>query len=128
MKDQFKKIAQVMADGSKALRAVTTERDKLASENTELRTKMSSIQTRLMCEKTAAEMHEKGLNTDIEFTDLVDSLEKDAQAGKLPVIQEAVKMAAPDMGHRIAHINNNDDEMSGDGTDPLTKYLVGSLG
>jgi hypothetical protein len=124
MKAPLSKIAQMMADASKALRSVTSERDKLAGENRELKIKMASIETRLLCEKVAAEMHEKGLNTDMEFAELVDSLEKDAQAGKLPVIQEAVKMAAPNMGHRIAHINN--DETSG--MDPLTKYLVGSVG
>jgi hypothetical protein len=126
MKNQFAKIAQVMADGSRALRAVGSERDKLAAENRELKTKLSSIHMRLQCEKVAAEMHEKGLNTDMEFPELVDSLEKDAQAGKLPVIQEAVKMAAPDMGHRIAYINN--DETSGSGMSDLEKFLVGSVG
>lgn len=124
---QLSKIAQVMADGSKMLRTVTGERNKLAAENRELKTKLASIETRLMCEKVAAEMHEKGLNTDVDFTDLVDSLEKDAQAGKLPIIQEAVKMAAPDMGHRIAHINH--DETSADGSmSDLEKFLVGSVG
>jgi hypothetical protein len=126
MKAQFAKIAQVMADGSRALRKVGAERDKLAAENQELKTKLASIHTRLQCEKVAAEMHEKGLNTDVEFPELVDSLEKDAQAGKLQVIQEAVKMAAPDMGHRIAHINN--DETSSPGMSDLEKFLVGSVG
>jgi hypothetical protein len=126
MKGQLAKIAQVMADGSRALRQVATERDKLASENISLKTKLASIETRLTCEKVAAEMHEKGLNTDVEFPELVDALEKDAQAGRLPVIQEAVKMAAPYMGHRIAHINN--DETSADGMSDLEKFLVGSVG
>jgi hypothetical protein len=126
MKAELAKIAQVMEDSSKMLRTVTSERDKLAAENRELHTKLASIETRLMCEKVAAEMHEKGLNTEMDFADLVDSLEKDAQAGKLPVIQEAVKMAAPNMGHRIAHINN--DETSADGMSDLEKFLVGSVG
>jgi predicted nuclease with TOPRIM domain len=120
------KIAQVMADGSQALRTVTSERDTLAEENGQLQEKLAAVQTRLECEKTAAEMHEKGLNMDTEFADLVDNLEKDAQEGRLPVIQEAVKMAAPNMGSRIAHINNDETSMSGD--HDLVKYLVGSVG
>lgn len=126
MNGQLAKIAQVMADGSRVLRTVTNERDKLASENSQLKTKLATIQTRLMCEKVAAEMHEKGLNMDRPFADLVDDIEKDAQAGKLPVIQEAVKMAAPNMGRSIASINH--DETSSDGASGLEQYLVGSVG
>jgi hypothetical protein len=120
------KIAQVMADGSHAIRTVTSERDTLAEENSQLREKLSSVKTRLEAEKLAAEMHEKGLNMDKEFADLVDDLEKDAQDGRLPVIQEAVKMAAPNMGSRIASINNDETSTSGD--HDLVKYLVGSVG
>lgn len=123
---EIAKIAQVMADGSQALRTVTSERDTLAEENRQLNEKLASIRTRLECEKTAAEMHEKGLNLDQEFPELVDSLEKDAHEGRLPVIQEAVKMAAPNMGSRIAHINNDETSTSGD--HDLVKYLVGSVG
>ena len=123
---ELQKIAQVMTDGSQALRTVTMERDTLATQNAQLCEKLASIRTRLECEKTAAEMHEKGLNLDTDFPDLVDALEKDAQEGRLPVIQEAVKLAAPDMGSRIAHINNDETSTSED--HDLVKYIVGSVG
>ena len=85
------------------------------------------VRTRLECEKVAAQMHEKGINTDQDFTDLVDDLEKAAGEGRLPVIQEAVKMTAPNMGTKIAH-TNNDDETAGLGSTQLEQYLVGSVG
>ena len=87
--------------------------------------KLSSVETRLMCEKVAAEMHEKGLRHDTEFPELVDDLEKAASEGRLPVIMEAVKMAAPNMG---SHFSINHDEASAGGMSDFEAYLVGSVG
>ncbi len=42
------------------------------------------------------------------------------------MIQEAVKMSAPNMGQKIASINN--DETSGVGMSQLEQFLVGSVG
>ena len=71
------------------------------------------------------EMHEKGLRHDKEFPDLVDDLEKAASEGKLPVIMEAVKMAAPNMGN---HFSINNDEAAGIGMSDFEAYLVGNVG
>lgn len=124
MKEQ-EKIARVLADAGQTLRKVAAERDEKVVENAQLREKLSSVETRLMCEKVAAEMHEKGLRHDTEFPELVDDLEKAASEGRLPVIMEAVKMAAPNMG---SHFSINSDEAAGVGMSDLESYLVGNVG
>ncbi len=121
------KEAQVLIAARDALIKVASERDEAIVENEQLKSKLAMVRTRLECEKVAAQMHEKGINTDQDFTDLVDDLEKAAGEGRLPVIQEAVKMTAPNMGTKIAHINN-DDETAGMGSTQLEQYLVGSVG
>lgn len=125
MSRQQQKIARVLADAGQTLRKVASERDGAMAENGQLRQKLASVETRLMCEKIAAEMHEKGLRHDIEFPELVDDLEKSASEGKLPVIMEAVKMAAPNMGN---HFSINNDEASGIGMSDFEAYLVGNVG
>lgn len=124
MREQ-QKIARVLADAGNTLRKVASERDSAIAENAQLKSKLASVETRLMCEKVAAEMHEKGLRHDKEFPDLVDDLEKAASEGKLPVIMEAVKMAAPNMGN---HFSINNDEAAGIGMSDFEAYLVGNVG
>jgi hypothetical protein len=122
-----KKEAQVLQAARDALLTVADERDTALVENTQLKDKLASVRQRLECEKLAAEMFEKGINTDQDFESLVEDLEKAAGEGRLPILQEAVKMSAPQMGAKIAHINN-DDETSGVGSSQLEQYLVGSVG
>lgn len=120
-----KKEAQVLLAARDALIKVAEERDAVKEELRKERLKLAAIETRLECEKLAAQMHEKGINTDQDFVDLVASLEKEASRGRLPVIQEAVSMSAPNMGVKTASINN--DETSGMGASQLEQYLVGSI-
>lgn len=120
------KEAQVLEAARDALIKVASERDEAVAENVQLHSKLAMVHTRLTCEKVAAQMHEKGINTDQDFTDLVEDLEKAAGEGRLPVIQEAVSMTAPNMGTKIASINN--DENSGMGSTQLEQFLVGSVG
>lgn len=120
------KEAQVLTAARDALIKVASERDEVTRERDALKMKLAQVRTRLECEKVAAQMHEKGINTDQDFTDLVDDLEKAAYDGRLPIIKEAVKMQAPNMGTKIASINN--DETSEVGSSHLEQYLVGSVG
>jgi len=120
------KEAQVLAAARDALIKVASERDTALQRANHAETKLASVHQRLTCEKVAAQMHEKGINADQDFTDLVDDLEKAASEGRLPVIEEAVKMSAPQMGTKIASINNDETSMAGG--DQLTQYLVGSVG
>lgn len=118
------KIAQVLAESSLVLRKVASERDEALDELARAKTKLAMVERRLTCEKLAADMHQKGLHTELEFNELVEDLEKAAEQGKLPVIQEAVKMSAPNMGN--FHLNN--DETRGSGLTDLESFLVGDVG
>jgi len=112
------KIARVLRDAQQTLIAVTAERDKLAAEN-------SALKTRAEAEKLASEMRKKGCRLDVEYDDLVQDLEKAAMDGRLPAIQEAVDMMAPNMGLRGTLVS---DEVPGAGLSTLEGYLVGSVG
>jgi flagellar motility protein MotE (MotC chaperone) len=120
------KISQVLEATADALEKTAHERDTAVQENLALKEKLAQIEQRLECEKTAAEMHEKGLNLDWAYNDLVEDLVKQAGEGRLPVVREAVKMAAPNMGHRIGNINT--DEQRGEAGSELVSFLVGDVG
>lgn len=117
------KEAQVLEAARDALIAVTSERDEALQKVASYAAKLHGVQQRLECEKLAAQMHEKGLNVEVGFTDLVEDLEKQAAAGKLPVIQEAVEMATP--GIKLASINHDE---PGQGGTSLEAYLIGNVG
>lgn len=112
------KVAQVLLDAQHSLLSVTAERDKLAAENAELKTRME-------VEKLAAEMHKKGCRLDVEYEDLVQDLEKAAMEGRLPTIQEAVDMVAPNVGLSGPLVS---DDVPGGGMTSLEGFIMGSVG
>lgn len=112
------KIAQVLSDTQKVLLSVTAERDKLASAN-------ASMYRRMEAEKLATAMHEKGLRLEFDRGELVSELEKAAEEGRLPVIQEAVDMVAPNMGLTGTL---SSDEASGGGATALESFILGNVG
>lgn len=116
-KQSATKIAQVLRDAQVALRSVTAERDKLAS-------KCAAYERRAEATKVASVLHDKGIDRDVDFPDLVERLEKEAEAGRLPEIARAADMIGPNMSFGTTH----HDEVSGQGSDVLTNYLVGSVG
>lgn len=118
------KTATVLRTAALELRKLASERDAALQKQAEAEARLGQVQQRLEVEKIAMEMHEKGLNTDIPFPDLVLEIEKEAEAGKLPVMREAVKMAAPNMGLHIGSINH--DEARG-GHSELEQFLVGGI-
>lgn len=118
-KISYSKIAQVLEDTKTALLSVTSERDKLASEN-------ASLKRHLEADKLASVMHAKGLRLNEGHDELVADLEKAAEEGRLPVIQEAVDMVAPNMG--LSGIHMTDDVAPGAGGNPLESYILGSVG
>lgn len=112
------KVARVLADASVALKSVATERDKLAEEN-------ALLKRHFEAQKTAAAMHYKGLNLDVDYPTLVIELEKAAEAGRLPVIQEAVEMVGPNMGH--LGILTSDETHAG-GSNAFESFILGDVG
>jgi hypothetical protein len=113
------KMAQVLHDAQTALLSVTADRDDLA-------TKVAMYERRAEATKVAHMMHEKGLELDTEFGDLVNHLEKQAEAGQLPVIAAAAEMIGPNMSFGSTH--NDVEAGAGGGNDVFTSFLVGSVG
>ena len=112
------KVAQVLADAAGALKDLAAERDKLAEEN-------SSMKMRMEAEKLATAMHAKGCRLDVEHGELVSEIEKAAEDGRLPALQEAVDMVAPNMG--LAGLTTSDDAPGG-GMTSLEGYIIGNVG
>ncbi|MFA5436057.1 MAG: hypothetical protein WC372_08480 [Candidatus Neomarinimicrobiota bacterium] len=120
------KTAQVLLDSARLVRTLTVERDNALAKVAEAQLKEAAYIRRVQAEKVAVQMHQKGINTDIEFPTLISSLEKAAEEGKLATIEEAVGMVGPDMGFKTASIH--DMPMGGaPGTD-LERFLLGSIG
>lgn len=113
------KIAQVLEDTQRVLLSVTDERDKLAA-------KCALLERRNEAEKLASVMHDKGLEMDTSFEDLVAGLEKRAEAGELPVLQEAVGMVAPNMG--LSASVTSDEDLRGGGSSSLENFILGGVG
>lgn len=113
------KVAKVVSDASTMLKSVTEERDKLAS-------KCALLERHQEARKVASAMHAKGLNRDVDFDELVSNLEKAAEEGRLPVIQEAIDMAGPNTGS-IGSLSHDDTPVGG-GTNPLESFILGDVG
>jgi len=114
------KIAQVLNDAQTALRKVAEERDHALD-------KLASMERRREAEKLASVMHDKGIHLDVDHITLSDDLEKAAEEGRLPIIQQAVAMMAPNMGLKTASLNNDDSTIGGAQTD-LERFIFGDVG
>src|ERR1700735_5227427 len=94
-------MAEVFSDAAATLRAQQ-------AENADLRTKLAAYETRNRVEKLAATMHSKGMELDVDVTELANRLEKAAEkAGELEVIEKAVDMSGPDMATKIGAAAHN---------------------
>jgi len=120
------KVAKVLNDSAQLMRTVTGERDNALSKVAKLQLTVASYERRINAEKVAAMMHQKGINTDIEFPQLVSDLEKAAQEGKLPTIEEAVDLVGPNMSFKTASIR--DETPVGAGETDFERFLLGNVG
>ena len=114
-------LAEVIADGAATLR---TQQAYIG----ELEEKLASKESRDRVEKLAASMHTKGLGLDVPVADLADKLEKTAAAGKLDAFEHAVDLVGPDMGRKLASINEEAGAGSGAGSSDLESFIVGDVG
>ena len=112
-------ISEVLADVPGTIR-------KLAEDNKELTAKVAAYELRERTSKLASAMHSKNIHTDVPFEDLVIQLEKQAAAGKLDVIEQAVEFTAPDMGSKLAQLTS-DERGTGSSSD-LERFIVGGVG
>lgn len=110
-------MAQVIHDTREALLSVTAERDAFEA-------KCAAYELRAEATKVATVLHGKGLEIDTDLPELVERLEKEAAAGRLPTIAAAAEMIGPNMSFGSTHHDAGD----GGGSDALTNFLVGNVG
>jgi hypothetical protein len=108
--------AEVLMDAATALR-------EQASHINALEEKLASRDLRDRVVKIASAMHSKGINSDLDVGALADRLEKDAAAGKLDTIEAAVDFVGPDMGTKLASLNNDEPGVSSASSD-LEQFIV----
>jgi chorismate mutase len=113
-KQSTMKVARILADTQSAITSLVQERD-------ELQAKVAAYKRREEATKVAAMLHDKNVHRDIEFQDLVEKLEKEAEAGHLPEIQRAADMIGPNMIFGTT-TQGHSGEQNGDA---LTSYLMG---
>jgi hypothetical protein len=115
-------LQQVLGSVPSTLRKLAAERDYWKKE-------AQTHMTRDAAEKVAHAMHDKGIDTDVPFATLVESLEKAAAQGKLEKIADAVEMIGPDMGQKIAHLTGDDSTASsGAVSNDFERFLMGGVG
>jgi hypothetical protein len=119
------KVAQLLADGSATLRKVASERDEKTAENEQLKEANVQLVRRMDAEKVAAEMHTKGIRLDVPFDALAEHLEKEAEAGKIETIKQALAMTGPDM---MKGASISEDGPAGDGSSEFERFVNGEVG
>lgn len=112
------KVAKVLMDAGAALRSVTSERDKLASE-------VATLRRRDEAQKTASAMHSKGIHREVDYDTLVGNLEKAAEDGRLHVIKEAMEMVGPNMGS-LGSLTS--DDVATGGGNAFESFILGDVG
>lgn len=116
-KESASKVAQVLRDARTTLLSVTSERDTYKA-------KCAAYERREQATKVASTLHDKGIERDIEFPELVARLEKEAEAGRLPEIARAAEWVGPQMSFGTTR---QDGVVEG-GESAFVSYLVGSVG
>lgn len=113
-------IAEVLTDAATELRAKQ-------ATIVELTDKLASREKRDRVEKLAAAMHGKGLELDTSVSALADRYEKTA-SDKLDAIEHAVDLVGPDMGLKLAQVNNDEPGASSGVSSDFERYIAGSVG
>lgn len=111
-------IAAVSARGAATLRAQSSRISELESENFILRDKIASMERDEEIESLAAEMEEKGLNSDLSFEEKVAHL---SRTSDLTRVRDAVKLASAG-GIRLADVA--DMPGRGTGSDSFSAFCV----
>jgi hypothetical protein len=117
------------ADIAQVFEAVPETLRKQASYIEQLEKEVSTMRRRDDAEKLAQVMHGKGIETDVPVDQLSERLEKLAEqdVNKFRNYQDAVDLVGPDMGTKIAQLDNPE-ERSGIGGNDLERWLIGQIG
>lgn len=109
--------AEVLTDAAALIRAQ-------GATISDLQEKLAARERRDRVEKLAATMHAKGVNLDVPMETLIDRLEKTAAIGKLETVEQAVDFIGPDMGEKLAQINNHDERGASSGSSALEQFII----
>ncbi len=119
------KVAHLLEDSANTIRKVAQERDTYKEKAASLAEQNASLVRRMEAEKVAAEMHTKGIRTEVPFDTLAEHLEKEAEAGKLEQIKLALDMTGPDM-MKGAFVR--EDGEAGESGSEFERFITGSVG
>jgi regulator of replication initiation timing len=93
---------EMMKLAAENLRSLSEENQALTSEVSTLREKVAGFEKRERAEKIAKEMDEKGLEPGASYSEKVAGL---MGRDNLDVVEEAIRMAAPQI--KVAHIHDD---------------------
>jgi response regulator of citrate/malate metabolism len=110
-----------------ALSHVPPTLKKLASERDAAREELAQLKMRIECEKTAAQMIQKGLTND-PFEKVVDYVEKQAEEVGLAAVRKGIEFSGPDMGDKLAHLANEEPVAVADDASDFVRCILGGLG
>jgi len=109
------KIAAVIAEVPGTLQALDEDRNQWRTRAVSAETELTKRATADRISKIAAAMEEKGLDSSHSFEERVSMLEKQADSGRLDVIEEAIALSAADRplgeladvaGHSLSDFEN----------------------
>jgi len=109
-------LAELMSEVGPTLRRLVHERDEAIF-------KLASIQMERDAEKVATVMINKGL-TNEPYDQLFEQMFKAAQDGTLSRIWDAVQIAGPDMGEKLATLASDDVPQTPEGADFFTRTIM----
>lgn len=115
-------VHAVLSEVPSTLMALVQERDEALSKLASAREELESYRSSERMNKLAAEMEDRGFRPGNGLEDTMEFLSKQADAGKLDVVEQAVAMSAPD-----TPIGWLGDTSGGNAVDELTSYCLGEL-
>jgi hypothetical protein len=116
------KAAVMLVDAGVNLKKLSSKNVQLEQALQEEREKRAMLEKRMEAEKVAADMHDRGVNLDVDFDKLASSLEKKPRE-RLEVIKEALSMQAPDM-LRDARLSDS----PAHGATDFERFILGDVG
>lgn len=115
-------VQAVFSEVPSTLRALVTERDNLKEKLASAHQELETYRSRERLDKLATKMEERGFRPGNSLEDTKEFLSKQAEAGKLEVVEQAVDMSAPNKP-----IGWLGEPGGGNSADELTAFCLGEL-
>lgn len=115
-------VHAVLSEVPSTLVALVRERDEALSKLASVQEELARYRSSERMNKLAAKMEERGFRPGNSLEDTMEFLSKQAEAGKLDVVEQAVDMSAPD--RPIGWLG---EAGGGNAADELTAFCLGEL-